>query len=382
MEKLLFKKLLYDCLTFFFISLISCSIVILVFQAVNFLDVMIEDGRNYTVYINYTLLNFPKIINKILPFALLFSFTYVLAKYELNNELMIYWNFGINKIHLINFFIKFSLILMFFQIIFSVYLVPKSLELSRNIMKESNIDFFETFIKPKRFNDTIKGLTLYAENKNEDGFLSNIYIKKDNKNDSFQITYAKSGKFKDVDKNKILELYDGRTINKVDNRISNFSFTKSDFSLSKLDTNLIKSNKNQETSTLGHFKCLNKLYKFNIKFLDGYEVTQNCSFNNLNNIFKELYKRFIIPFYIPVLIMISMMLVVQNKEKINYTRYRILIFLIGFAVIVFSEVSLKLIQDTFLTNLKFILLPSILFMILYIPLLYKLNLKFQGTKYK
>ena len=47
--------------------------------------------------------NIPKIINKIIPFALLFSFTYVIAKYELNNELMIFWNFGINKIQLINF---------------------------------------------------------------------------------------------------------------------------------------------------------------------------------------------------------------------------------------------------------------------------------------
>ena len=167
MEKLIFKKLLYDCLIFFLISLISCSIVILVFQAVNFLDLMIEDGRNYSVYIQYTLLNFPKIINKILPFALLFSFTYVLAKYELNNELMIYWNFGINKIQLINFFLKFSLFLMIFQITSSVYLVPKSLELSRNLMKESNIDFFESFIKPKKFNDNIKGLTIFADEKND-----------------------------------------------------------------------------------------------------------------------------------------------------------------------------------------------------------------------
>lgn len=376
MEKLIFKKLLYDCLIFFLISLISCSIVILVFQAVNFLDLMIEDGRNYSVYIQYTLLNFPKIINKILPFALLFSFTYVLAKYELNNELMIYWNFGINKIQLINFFLKFSLFLMIFQITSSVYLVPKSLELSRNLMKESNIDFFESFIKPKRFNDTIKGLTIYAENKDENGFLSNIYIKKDNKDDSFQITYAKSGKFKGAEKNKILELYDGKTINKASNKISNFSFTKSDFSLAKLDTNLIKSNKNQETSTISHFKCLNKLYKLNINFLNGYKITQNCSFNNLDNIFKELYKRFIIPFYIPVLIMISMMLIIKNKEKINYLNYRILIFLFGFIVIIVSEVSLKLIQVSLLSNLKFVLLPSVIFMILYLPLLYKLKLKF------
>ena len=49
---------------------------------------MVEDGRDYLVYIKYSLLNFPKIITRIFPFALFFSFSYVLSKYELNNELI------------------------------------------------------------------------------------------------------------------------------------------------------------------------------------------------------------------------------------------------------------------------------------------------------
>ena len=87
MKKILFRKLLLDCLKFFFISLLSASIIVWVFQAVNFLDIMIEDGRDHLVYIKYTLLNFPKTMNKIVPFALFFSFSYVFAKYELKNEL-------------------------------------------------------------------------------------------------------------------------------------------------------------------------------------------------------------------------------------------------------------------------------------------------------
>ena len=72
MKKILFRKLLFDCLTFFFITLLSSSLIIWVFQAVNFLDIMIEDGRDYLVYINYSLLNFPKIITKVLPFVFFF----------------------------------------------------------------------------------------------------------------------------------------------------------------------------------------------------------------------------------------------------------------------------------------------------------------------
>ena len=73
MKKILFRKLLIDYLSFFLIALLGSSIVVWVFQAVNYLDIMIEDGRDYTIYINYSLLNFPKILSKLLPFVLFFS---------------------------------------------------------------------------------------------------------------------------------------------------------------------------------------------------------------------------------------------------------------------------------------------------------------------
>ena len=62
--------------------------------------------ESYLVYINYSLLNFPKILNKIFPFVLFFSLYYVNIKYELNNELIIFWNFGVNKLEIINFILK------------------------------------------------------------------------------------------------------------------------------------------------------------------------------------------------------------------------------------------------------------------------------------
>ena len=73
MKKILFRNLVFNYLSFFLIALISASVVIWVFQAVNFLDIMIEDGRDYLIYINYSLLNFPKIVSRLFPFVL-FSF--------------------------------------------------------------------------------------------------------------------------------------------------------------------------------------------------------------------------------------------------------------------------------------------------------------------
>ena len=378
MKKILFRKLLLDCSTFFLITLISASIIVWVFQAVNFLDIMIEDGRDYLVYINYTLLNFPKIISKILPFALFFSFSYVITKYELNNELIIFWNFGVHKILLVNFFLKFSIFLMLTQILLMAYIVPLTQNLSRTLVKTSNVDFFESFIKPKQFNDNIKGLTIYADEKNEDGSLKNIYLKKETGPEKFQITYAKTGFFKTISGSKVLVLYNGQTINGVKNKITTFNFTKSDFHLSQLDTDIIMVNKIQETSSLEIIGCLKKYLNkdLTINKKQQIEIAHNCTFANLDNIFKELYKRFIIPTYIPILMLISLMLLIRSKENINYAKYRILIFLFGLFVIIFSETTLRFIQNTFFSNLKIILIPLIFFIILYFIFFIKLKVLF------
>ena len=135
MKKILFRKLLSDYLSFVFLTLISTAVVIWVFQSVNYLDIMIEDGRDYLVYLKYSSLNFPKILSKIFPFILFFSIYYVTIKYELNNELMILWNFGVHKIEIINFIFKVSIFLMITQIIFTSLLVPKSQDIARSFLR-------------------------------------------------------------------------------------------------------------------------------------------------------------------------------------------------------------------------------------------------------
>ena len=364
MKKILFRKLLADCLVFFLIALFSSGIIIWVFQAVNFLDIIVEDGRNYLVYLNFSLLNFPKVISKLVPFILFFSFLFVIGKYELNNELMIFWNFGVNKISLINFFIKFSIGIMLFQIFLTAVVVPKSQDLARSFLRSSSINYLENFIKPRIFNDAVKGLTIYSNSKDESGNLNEIYLKKGS-GENFQITFAKKGRFKQVGKNQFLELNFGETISVINNKITNFKFKKTDFNLSNFDDNTTTYKKTQEVATLDLIKCYHNLLDFNFLKIDKNFEVENCRIDNLDNIIKELYKRIIIPLYIPVLILISLLLILKSKENINYPRYRIFIFLIGFITIIISEMTIRLISEDFFKNLKFFMIPIILVTSLY-----------------
>ncbi|MDC2985633.1 LptF/LptG family permease [Candidatus Pelagibacter sp.] len=364
MKKILFRKLLLDCLVFFLITLFSTGIIIWVFQAVNFLDIIVEDGRNYLVYLNFSLLNFPKVISKLVPFVLFFSFLYVIGKYELNNELIIFWNFGINKIDLINFFIKFSFLVMLLQIFLTALIVPKSQDLARSFLRTSSINYLENFIKPRLFNDAVKGLTIYSNSKDEFGNLKEIYLKKGS-GDNFQITFAKEGKFKEIGNNQFLELNFGETISVVNDKITNFKFKKTDFNLSNFDDNTTTYKKTQEVATLDLIKCYHNLMNFKFLKVDTSFEVENCRSDNIDNIIKELYKRIIIPFYIPVLILISLLLIVKSKENTNYPRYRIIIFFIGFIAIILSEMTIRLINEDFFKNIKFFLIPIILVLGLY-----------------
>lgn len=376
MKKILFRKFLTDFLKFFLISLLSAATIIWVFQAVNFLDIIVEDGRDYNVYIYYSLLTFPKVIGKILPFVLFFSFYYVIITYEENNELIIYWNFGINKINLINFFLFCSLFIVVFQIILVSLIVPRAQDLARSLIRSSNIGIFEDFIKEKKFNDIIKDITIHAEKKYKNGNLENIFIKKNLDGDNFEITYAKKGKFNVINENQFLNLYEGENISGNKNNITSFSFSESIINLSDFESNAMKTIKTQENSTEDLIECYLNLKNKNIIKIDKSNISkvQNCNIDNLSEIIKEIYKRLIIPLYIPLLMLVSLLLINFSKENLKYKKNKIIVFFIGLLLIIISESSMSFVRETITKNIGLIVLPIISSIIIYLYFFYKFKI--------
>ena len=367
MKKILFRKLLSDYLSFFFITIICTSIVIWVFQAVNYLDIMIEDGRDYLVYLNFTLLNFPKILSKVFSFSLFFSLFYVTIKSELNNELIIYWNFGVHKIEVVNFILKVSFILMIIQIILTAFVVPKSQDLARSFLRSSSINFFDNFIKPKKFNDTIKGVTIYSDKKDQNGDLINLYLKREIKPNEFQITYAKKGNFKQIGNSPILVLNEGATITIKNDDVTNISFSKSDFSLANIDSNTTTYKKTQEISSQNLIICIKNFYQLEKKMFEKkVKDIENCSYENIQNIIKEFYKRFLIPFYIPLLTLVPLLLITTSKENLNYNKLRVATFSLGLIIIIFSETTISFISKISIYDIGIMIIPLILISILYL----------------
>ena len=177
MKKLIFRNIFKDITTFFIITSLSLTLIVWVIQAVNYLDFVSEDGHSFKVYFMYSLLSLPKIFSKLFLFVFFISVFFTISKYEENNEILIFWNYGIKKTEFINKIIKFSLIYFLISIILSFFIVPKTQDLARSYIRDSNIDYFPSLIKTQHFNDTVSNLTIFVDEKKNDGIIKNIFIK-------------------------------------------------------------------------------------------------------------------------------------------------------------------------------------------------------------
>jgi lipopolysaccharide export system permease protein len=371
MKKIVYRKLANDCTKFFFLTIFTISIIIWVLQAVKYLDFVIEDGHGFLVYFNYTLLSFPKIFSKIFPFSIFLAFSYILLRYENNNELVMFWNFGIRKIDFINFFIKLSFWFVLLSLILNAVIAPLTQNKARSFIRSSDLNFFESILKPKKFIDIVTNLTIYFDEKNEEGVLKNIFLNDKSGTSESQTTFAQRGMFEIRGNNRILILYNGKTIKNVNGRISEFKFSKTDFNISKFGSNSTTHQKTQENSTVELIKCLLILENFKNNF--EIKKINNCIYKNLENIYEELYLRLIKPFYIIFLITLSLLLILKSKINPSFQSNKIKIFFFSFLFFIFSESSSKFITTNLFQNLIMSILPFIFVIMIYLYFLITLK---------
>ncbi len=368
MKKLIFKNFILDVVSFFLISILILGLIVWTLQAVNYFDFVSEDGHGLKVYFAYTLLNFPKIIHRILPFVFFISLFYTIIKYELNNELSIFWLNGISKIRFVNIILIFSILLMIIQIFLGSYVSPSSQFKARKLLKDSNIDFFTSLIKEGKFINAVKGLTIYIEKKDLENY-SNVFIDDSSKAYS-RLIYAKKGIITSDKKNKKFVLFDGKVINIDDARINTFEFNQIDFNLKSFGSNTITIPKIQETNSIYLLSCI--FEKDFFKEIINYE-NRKCNKDTLNDNKQELLKRFFKPLYLPLIAMTCCFLFISGKVKPNYNKIKNYIFLFTLLLIIISETTLRYSTTSSITLLIYFLTPFILFGILYSLIYLRVN---------
>ena len=377
MKKLIFRNIYGDIISFFLITAFSITLVVWVIQAVNFLDFVSEDGHSFKVYFMFSLLNLPKIFSRLIIFVFFISLFYIFTKYENNKEILIFWTNGIKKIEFINHLIKFSFLFLILQLVLSFLIVPKTQDLARSYIRDSNIDYFPSLIKSKQFNDTVSDLTIFVEKKEGNGRLKNIFLKEydKNKNES-QIISAKSGIILKKNNKYSFLLFDGKIINLKENNASTFSFEKSEINLSKYSTKTTTFPKIQELNSFELLQCINSIIKYGKTYT---KTNYTCDLNSINEFLNETFKRMLSPIYILIITLITSCLILKPSEESSYNKFRLAIFTLGVITIIYAEISPQLIKYSNLNSYLFLISPFILSLVFYFLLIIKLKFNFKKT---
>ena len=377
MKKLIFKKFAKDIFQFFLLVSLSISLIVWVIQAVNFLDIVTEDGHGFRVYFLYTLLSLPKIFSKILPFIYFVSIFYIILKYENNNELIIFWTIGIKKLDFVNILLIFSIFYIILQLLLTTFVVPKSLDKARSYIRSSNLDLYSSIIQEKKFIDAVKNLTIFIEEKKDNGELKNIFLKEKIKGNEYQIIFAKKGMINKKKNKSSLLLFDGTIINNANDKQNSFQFSETEMNLSKFSTHTTTHPKIQEITTYELFACIAKLKNFSSSFIiDKFKTKKlliNCNINNIKISFQETFKRIILPFYLPVLTLIASLIIIKSKDDYEFFKYKLVLFVFGVMTIIISEISMRYSSSNILENIYLVSLPILLFFFIYIYFKIKLR---------
>ena len=372
MNKLIFRKLSLDIISFFLLSSMAITLIVWVIQGVNLLDIVTEKGHSISVYFFYTSLSIPKIFSKLLVFTYFLTLFVIINKYEENNEILVFWTNGIKKVSFINFIGKFSLLFVFIQLSLNLYLVPYTQNLAQQYLKNSSLDFFPKLINEKKFSNVMKNLTIFVEEHKDNGDLKGIYIKEKLENGEYKIIVSNEGKLIQSKDGISFKLLDGKITNINKGGNYNLGFKETLYKLSNLGSKTRKSTKLNETKSSFLFSCLDT------HLINRKNEKLRCGEENdflLKDIYEEIYKRVINPVYIVMLSLVSSLIILKSKINFLQNYFKIFLFIVGFVIIILSELSYKLINQTFAFEIFSILLPLIGIVCFYIFILIKSKFK-------
>jgi len=369
----IYNYLSNEILKNFIIILLTFTAIAWVVRAVNFLDLIVEDGYTSTIYFKYSFLNITTLITRFVPLSFLLALTISIVKFEKQQELLILWTSGLTKIKIANIFLSIGFFMTLFQLILSLFINPYLLNKSRTLLKISDGLQVSSVLKSNDFSDTFKGLTFYVGEKNTNNELLNIFIKdvggnlktvaeeaEETKNTTI---IAKKGY---VDNNKLI-LFNGiiHSLNKK-NKFKNIEFEKTELSLADISTRTITVPKIQETSSILLLKCI--LNKDNNLTLDNCSKKDEFKREAIQNISRRLGS----PLYIPLIsIIVSFLLIYKKEKKYNFLKKYIL-FILSFLILILTEIFLKYTGLTYTATFFYFIFPLIFTIFFYIYLMKKI----------
>ena len=371
LQNKIYQNFIKEILKTFFVILFGLSIIAWTVRAVNFLDLIVENGYSVLLYFQYSFLNLFGILTKFVPLSFLIALIIFIIKQIQENEFVILWTSGVKKIKLVNLFFVISLFILFIYLTFSTFITPLALNKSRNLLSKDGYNSILPTIRIQQFSDSFKGFTFLVQNRMNNE-IKNVFLhdksnvlKNLTSNSTEEKTTTIIAKEGLVEEKRMI-LFDGNiiTTNKANAKNDLLKFTQLNIDLTNLQTSTIKVPKLQETSTLDLLRCI---------FISVDEKILNCKKNTKQEITTVLNRRIILPFYIPVISLLCSFLLIKNNSKRNFFLNKYFIFSVSFLILLYAELIIRYTGISKVIGSLFIFSPFALTPLIYFLLIYKFS---------
>jgi lipopolysaccharide export system permease protein len=131
-------------------------------QSLRYLDIVIEEGRTFAVFIALTFLALPTFVAIILPFAFLLGLLFALYRLASESELTAMAATGFGRRHLLTPLISLAVIASLLLYALSMFAGPAAYRSLKHEIWEMRTDLAAGLVRPGEFTSPAEGLTLYT----------------------------------------------------------------------------------------------------------------------------------------------------------------------------------------------------------------------------
>ncbi len=274
---------------------------------------------------------------------------FLFAKLNDAKEFGIYWLSGVSKFKIYYLCMIIGTVVLFMHLILSIFIAPWSSYQGRLILGDSKFTLVNALVKEKNFNTPLKGLTIYVEENDKKGNLNGIFIY-----EKSRIITAQKGRVLTDGDNSFLELFNGTSQEKNNEKINVINFNSTIFDFSKYQLRNTSYPKFTERQINWLFKRLNN--------------TQ-ISIKNRIDLRVEINSRLIKPFLILIISTLICFLLFTNNDKINLKKLKVIIYIFSISLLIINQIMLNLSGKNINYTMMYIFSLTIFFIVTNIVLL-------------
>ena len=215
---------------------------------------------------------------------------------------------------------------MFIYFFLVIFFAPWSSLQGRYILGNSEFSIINSIVKQNNFNTPLKDLTIYVSKNDQKGNLENVFIYENERT-----IIAKKGEILSIEDNFFLQLFDGISQEKNNDKINIVKFKKTIFDFSKY-----------KIKNINYPKFTERNIFWLLKRINGLKEEAYIKKPQIQEIRQEINKRLINPLFVLIISVLSCLLLKKDNQNISDKKYKSLIYIFAIILLILNQVMLNM----------------------------------------